>query len=252
MNFNDLHKQDNPLLICNVWDVASAQTAKKLGFQAIATSSSAVAAMLGYHDGEDMAFSELAYIVGRIVANTELPVSVDLEGGYSRDAYGIAQNIKTLSELGVVGINLEDSVLKTEREILPAQAFADTLKEVKTILKKEGVEMFINLRTDPFLLGLENPVEESLQRIKLYEEAGADGIFTPCIIKADDIKTITTSTDLPINVMCMPDLPGFEELKALGVKRISMGSFIQGKLTRSYEQMLETVVTQGSFSSVFV
>ena len=63
MNFKNLHHQDAPLLICNVWDVASAKAAEKLNFKAIGTSSGAIASMLGYIDGEEMSFEELEYIV---------------------------------------------------------------------------------------------------------------------------------------------------------------------------------------------
>ncbi len=82
MSFKKLHEQRNPLVICNVWDVASVKTAEKLNFQAIGTSSAAIATMLGYEDGEQMSFSELTYIVKRIMKNTELPVTVDIEMGY--------------------------------------------------------------------------------------------------------------------------------------------------------------------------
>jgi 2-methylisocitrate lyase-like PEP mutase family enzyme len=94
MEFKNLHNQDKPLLIGNVWDVPSAKTAEKLNFKAIGTSSFAIAALLGYNDGEEMEFSELEYFVKRIASNTKLPLSVDLESGYSRDPKEIANNIK--------------------------------------------------------------------------------------------------------------------------------------------------------------
>jgi len=50
MSFKKLHEQNNPLVICNVWDVASVKSAEKLNFQAIGTSSAAIATMLGYED----------------------------------------------------------------------------------------------------------------------------------------------------------------------------------------------------------
>lgn len=108
MNFQQLHEQDTPLLICNVWDVASVISAERHGFQAIGTSSAAIAAVLGYPDGEGVSFAELTYIIKRILANTNLPLSVDLEAGYGRDSAEIANNIIQLANLGVVGINLEE------------------------------------------------------------------------------------------------------------------------------------------------
>ena len=105
MNFNYLHEQGAPLLIGNVWDVVSAKAAQKTGYQAIGTSSGAIAAMLGYRDGEEMSFSELEYIVQRILKSVAMPLTVDLEAGYSRNPAKIAAYIMRLADLGVVGVN---------------------------------------------------------------------------------------------------------------------------------------------------
>ncbi|MEO9849531.1 MAG: isocitrate lyase/phosphoenolpyruvate mutase family protein [Reichenbachiella sp.] len=249
--FKKLHEQEDPLLIANVWDVPSSKTAEKLNFQALGTSSAAIAAMLGYEDGEEMRFSELEYIVQRIAANTTLPLSVDLESGYSREPKEIADHIRRLANLGVVGINIEDSLVDGDRSLMNANAFASILSEVKDELTKSGQNVFLNVRSDTFLLGLAHAVEETQKRIRLYEKAGADGIFIPCVENENDIEAIVKSTPLPVNVMCMPGLPDFERLKALGVRRISMGNFLFGALQKNYEGMLDQVITQNTFKSVF-
>lgn len=252
MNFKNLHYQDSPLLIANVWDVPSAKAAEKLNFQAIGTSSAAVAAMLGYKDGEEMDFAELLYIVKRISQNTDLPLSVDLEAGYSRNPNQITENIKQLAELGVVGINFEDSYIEDGSRVLSkADDFAKTLSTITDLLQKDNVEMFINTRVDAFIMGIPSPVEETKKRIQLYESAGASGIFTPCIEKESDIAEIVQSTTLPLNVLCMPNLPDFDTLTKLGVKRISMGDFPFMHLCTSYEASIKTILEQKSFKSVF-
>lgn len=251
MKFKDLHNQEKPLLIGNVWDVPSAKTAEKLNFQAIGTSSSAIASILGYNDGEEMEFSELEYFVKRIALNTKLPLSVDLESGYSREPKEIFNHIKRLTKLGVVGINIEDSVVNEKRELLDVNTFATTLKEIKELLEKENNPIFINVRTDTFILLKKNRIEETKKRIELYEKAGANGIFVPCIEDESDIKLVTNHTTLPINVMCMPNLPDFETLKNLGVKRISMGNFIFDKMYNHFEKTTEIVIKKQSFKSIF-
>jgi len=251
MSFKKLHKQNNPLVICNVWDVASVKSAEKLNFQAIGTSSAAIATMLGYEDGEQMSFSELIYIVKRIMRNTELPVTVDIETGYSNDPKEIASHIKILSDLGVVGINIEDSNVLNERTLINADDFAKKLSEIKKELAKENVSIFINVRTDTFLLGIENTLEECVERIKLYESVGADGIFVPCIEKEEDIIAVIKSTELPVNVMCMPNLPDFDMLSKLGVKRISMGNFMFDKINNHFESTLNSVLQTQSFKPIF-
>ncbi|CAM3862320.1 isocitrate lyase/phosphoenolpyruvate mutase family protein [Xenorhabdus thuongxuanensis] len=109
MNFTKLHYQNKPLLIANVWDADSAMIAQQVGYQALGTSSAAIAATLGYEDGEAMSFDELLYIVSRIKSISDLPLSVDVEAGFGRTANEITTNLKRLSQLGVVGINLEYS-----------------------------------------------------------------------------------------------------------------------------------------------
>ena len=251
MKFKNLHNQNKPLIIANVWDVPSAKIAEKLAFKAIGTSSSAIASILGYNDGEEMEFSELEYFVKRIALNTKLPLSVDLESGYSREPTEIVNNIKRLVKLGVVGINIEDSIVNNKRELLNADGFAKTLSKIKRLLKKENVDIFINVRTDTFILLQENRIEETTKRIELYEKAGADGIFVPCIENESDIQKIVKHTSLPINVMCIPNLPNFETLKNLGVKRISMGNFIFDKMYNQFEKTTQNVLKKQSFNSIF-
>ncbi|MEL6483918.1 MAG: isocitrate lyase/phosphoenolpyruvate mutase family protein, partial [Bacteroidota bacterium] len=172
MNFKELHKNESPLLIANVWDVASAKVAERLNFDAIATSSGAIASMLGYADGEEISFEELKYVLERIVKNVDLPLSVDLEAGYGTTSEEIAANIRALMGLGVVGINLEDSkVTHGKRSLLACDVFSGLLKDVIAQLKSDKQDVFINVRTDTFLLGLDNALEETLIRAKAYQKA---------------------------------------------------------------------------------
>ncbi|MFZ4927945.1 isocitrate lyase/PEP mutase family protein [Chryseobacterium sp. Mn2064] len=250
--FKELHQNSEPLLLGNVWNPQSAKLYEKQGYKALATSSSAVANSLGYEDGENMSFDEYLYIVERILQSVSIPLTVDLEGGYGKTSDEIVSNISKLAEMGVVGINIEDSVITSgTRKILDKEVFFKKLKSIVSKLKENKVDIFINLRTDAFLLGLENPVEEALQRIKLFEEAGVDGIFVPCITSEDDIEVIVNSTKLPVNVMCMPGLPDFKTLQNLGVKRISSGNFLNGYIYRNLEEKSSEIIKKQSFLPIF-
>ncbi len=152
---------------------------------------------------------------------------------------------------GVVGINIEDSIVDKERVLLNAHEFAKTIATIKRKLKDGNIDIFINVRTDAFLLGCSNAIDETKKRIKIFEEVGADGIFVPCIEKEDDIKMIIKNTNLPINVMCMPSLSNFEQLKTLGVKRISMGSFLFDDMMDNFERNLNNIVSSQSFNPLF-
>ena len=265
MNFKQLHQQEHALLIANVWDVPSAQQAQELGFQAIGTSSAAIAATFGYEDGEAMAFSILCFVVERIASHVSLPLTVDLEAGYSEEPSVIVEHIKQLAAFGVVGINLEDSSVNieeslvnsnertaaSERFLVDAERFSLTLNAVKQMLNDEQIDIFVNVRTDPFLLGTQDALTQTLTRIALYESAGADGIFIPCITEQTDIEACVQSTSLPINVMCMPQLTNFDALADFGVKRISMGSFVFERGLKQHKASLTEVLSKKSFTPVF-
>jgi 2-methylisocitrate lyase-like PEP mutase family enzyme len=111
--------------------------------------------------------------------------------------------------------------------------------------------MFINVRTDAFILGLPDPVNESIARAKTFQTTGVHGLFFPCITKIEDIKAVATACTIPMSVMCMPGLPDFSTLAQAGVKRISMANFLNQKLYGQLESRVQTIVTEGNFNSVF-
>lgn len=247
-----MHYQTQALIIGNVWNVQSAKIYEKLGFQAIGTSSAAIAHSLGYTDGEQMPFSDLLFVVERVKKNCTLPLSVDIEFGYGKTAIEIANNIIELEKLGVVGINIEDSFIENnERKLKDALQFSKLLQEVKNYLKQRAISIFINVRCDTFLLNIPNSLEITIDRMQKYEQVGAEGLFLPCITKESDIATIVSHTKLPLNVMCMPELPDFITLEKLGVKRISMGNTSHHYVYASLEQVTTKILAEQSFSVLF-
>jgi 2-methylisocitrate lyase-like PEP mutase family enzyme len=253
MNFTELHQQNTPLLIANVWDAASAATAQRSGYQALGTSSAAIAATLGYEDGEGISFDELRYVVTRIKSVSHLPLSVDIEAGFGDSAAEITTHLQDLIRLGVVGINLEDSKVRNGvRQLVDAAAFASTVKQIRHTLTSEQHPLFLNIRTDSYLLNHQQALQETLFRGQLYAAAGADGLFVPCLTSEKDIETIASTLTLPLNVMCMPELPTFARLAQLGVKRISMGNFVHSALQSKLEELMLTIRSQQTFAGVFV
>lgn len=249
--FTQLHQNQTPLLVGNIWDVNTAAIFDRNGFKAIATSSAAVANSFGYEDGEQLPFDLIVQLAKKVVKEVRIPFSVDIEGGYSRTISGISQNIERLHDIGVVGINLEDTLPGNPRTMQTAPAFQKILSGVADYLGKKNLKIFLNIRTDGFLLGMKSALGETLARIKAYENSGANGIFVPCVEDKTDIHEIVQSTRLPINVMSMPKLPSFAELSELGVKRISMGNAVHKFLTSALENKLQSINNDQSFKSLF-
>ncbi|NKJ39571.1 isocitrate lyase/phosphoenolpyruvate mutase family protein [Rhizobium sp. SG570] len=219
--FAALHVKGNPVILYNAWDAGSAKAIAEAGAKAIATSSWSVAAAQGYSDGEDLPIAIAEQIVARIASSVELPVSVDFEGGYSDDDHQLAANISKLLDLGVIGINFEDRIVKG-KGLYDIDRQANRIAEIRRAAEHKGIPLFINARTDVFFRN-SGDVEEALQREKAYAAAGASGFFIPGVTDADQIKRIASEATLPVNVMVMEGLPSNEKLATLGVARVSYG-----------------------------
>jgi 2-methylisocitrate lyase-like PEP mutase family enzyme len=221
--FAELHVKGAPLLLYNAWDAGSAKSIVEAGAPAIATSSWAVAEAQGYRDGEAIPIEFAEQIVARIAATVDLPVTVDFEGGYSDDDDELASNVARLLDLGVVGINFEDRVVK-------GSGLYDIARQAERIAvireTAEVLDLFINARTDLFLgqgRDAAQSVGEAIDRAKAYAVAGASGFFIPGLVDAALIGRICDDVTLPINVMVMDGAPSNDRLAEIGVARISYG-----------------------------
>ncbi|MET0429920.1 MAG: isocitrate lyase/phosphoenolpyruvate mutase family protein [Microvirga sp.] len=217
--FRQLHRS-GLLIIANVWDAGSARLVESLGARAVATTSAGVAWCHGYPDGDVLPPDLLLATIRSIVRVVSLPLSIDLEGGYSHDAEEVADLVARAADAGAVGINLEDG--SESPELLCAK-----IEAIRTRGATHGFDVFVNARTDVFLRGLAKPetrVTETLARARLYAAAGADGLFVPGLVGADEMKAVAAGTGLPLNVMARPGLASAGSLQALGVRRLSAGS----------------------------
>lgn len=249
--FKSLHTADNLFVLPNAWNAKSALLLEQQGFPAIATSSAAVAESLGYGDGEQMSFEEYLAVIKRIISVIHVPLTVDIETGYGKTDNDIFANIKRLAGLGVAGINIEDSIItKTGRVLKDAKTFANTIEFIKNKFESDHSKLFINIRCDTYILKVDNKQQETASRLKTYESTGADGIFLPGIADENDIAEAVHNTKLPINVMCIPGLPGFDVLNKLGVKRVSMGPFMFTKVYGEIASLSQLIIKNNNFSAL--
>ena len=241
--FFQLHQQVKPLIIANAWNVKSAQIIEQNGYDAIGTSSGAISNSLGYEDGEKMPFKELLYIVERITASVKIPVSVDLERGYTDNLIELTDNIQKLIDIGVVGINLED--------VQGEEIYLKKLQAIKNHLATNNQKLFINARTDGFLQKLDSPLELTIKRAKRYQDAGADGLFVTAVSDPSVMKEIALSTMLPLNVVGTPKLSSFNTLASCGVKRISMAVFLYRAAYNHLGNLSKEVLSKQSLEPLF-
>lgn len=250
-SFKALHKANKMFVLPNAWDAGSALILQESNYPAVGTSSAAVASALGYADGENMSFPEYLFVVQRITATVNIPVTVDFEMGYGKTGEAVYANLQKLIEAGVVGINIEDSTITNgKRTLKEADDFAKTLEFLKNKLSHSKQQVFINVRCDSYLLKVNDKEDETDRRLKIYGSAGADGIFLPFISKEEDIARVLSKTRLPLNVMAIPGLPELDKLDKLGVRRLSMGPFLHNKTYSKAKELAKKVLDQNSLKSI--
>ncbi|WP_228540170.1 isocitrate lyase/phosphoenolpyruvate mutase family protein [Nocardia sp. XZ_19_385] len=215
--FRELHHRGQPLVLPNAWDFASAAMLAAEGFPAVGTTSLGVAAGAGLPDGTGATRDE-TLLLATCLSRLEVPVTVDIEGGFSEDPSEVAEFAWQLAGLGIAGVNLEDGRSDT--------ALADPGQQAELIaaIKARAPELFINARVDTHWLGLDP--DSTLGRVAQYEKSGADGIFVPGLTDPEQIRTVVRATHLPLNVLYSSTGPSVAELSGLGVRRISTGSLL--------------------------
>ena len=218
--FHALH-QDGLLILPNAWDGGSAALVASLGARAVATTSAGVAWALGWPDGDALPVERVVQAARDVVRGAGgLPVSIDMEGGYSDDPAAVAALATRLVEAGVQGINIEDG--GRAPELLAAK--------IAALKAAVGGALFVNARCDVWLRGVapEAPVAEAARRATIYAAAGADGFFAPGLTDVGDIAAMVAATPLPVNLLAWPGLHDAATLKGLGVRRLSAGSSVCG------------------------
>lgn len=225
--FHALHVKGDPVVLYNIWDPGSANIVAKAGAKAIATGSWPVAAAFGFADGEKIPLDLALYNIRRIVAATDLPVTMDLEGGYGVEPEAVAATVTRALAEGVIGFNFEDQVVGGEG-LHAISLQAERVAAAAAAVKASGVPAFINARTDIFLKNkpdthVEAHVDEAVERARAYAKAGAHGFFAPGLGDEKLIGRLCREVELPVNIIALAHVPAKAKLAELGVGRISYG-----------------------------
>ena len=198
----------------------------------------------GYLDGNNMPAQVVTSITESIARVIKVPLTVDIEGGYSSSAKAVAELAGRLAAAGAVGINLEDG--SDSPDLL-----ARKIEGVKSALAKRGLDLFVNARTDVYLASLvdaSNAVEEVLKRATLYLQAGAEGLFVPGVTSLVEIRKISEGTTLPLNVMAWDGLPSPDRLQGAGVRRLSAGSAISQRIWAQTKSLARQFLSDGKLA----
>ncbi|MGW4868814.1 isocitrate lyase/PEP mutase family protein [Streptomyces chartreusis] len=210
--FAELHRGDEPLLLPNAWDHASAGALAAEGFRAVGTTSLGVAAAVGLPDGASATRDETLRLTLALGSGPYL-LSVDAEDGYSEDPDEVGEFARELVTVGAVGINLEDGLGSSALHAAKIAA-----------VKAAAPGLFVNARTDTYWLG--KGETDTRARLDTYQQAGADGVFVPGLTEPREIAALVKHFDVPLNILYDPTGPTLAQLADLGVRRVSLGSLL--------------------------
>jgi 2-methylisocitrate lyase-like PEP mutase family enzyme len=216
--FRALHEGE-PFVIPNPWDVGSARVLEALGFEALATTSSGFAFTLGRLDG-GATLDEVVEHTRTLAAATALPISVDLENGYGAEPEAAARAISAAAEAGAVGGSIEDYDREGDRLYAIDEAAARVAAAVEAA-RATGFEFTLTARSENQLHGNAD-LDETIARLKAYEQAGADVLFAPGVRSGEEIRAVRTAVSKPINVLYLPGTT-LSEIVEAGAQRVSVG-----------------------------
>jgi 2-methylisocitrate lyase-like PEP mutase family enzyme len=257
----ELHHGDQPVVLINAWDAASARVVEHAGFPAIATTSAGVGNALGYADGQNVPWIEMAQAIERIATAVQVPVTADIESGFTsdtpdtNDTQGLARVIEQVIEVGAVGVNLEDSVPghAGHSVLYSIDAQVARIQAVRQVGDKLKVPLVINARTDAYWQTGASPADamrNTLERGHAYLKAGADCIFVPGLRDPAQISKVVGEWKSPINILAGPGVPSIPELAKLGVKRISYGSGPMRSAMGLLRRMCDEAKTSGTYEAM--
>lgn len=217
------HRLDRAFIIPNPWDVGTARLLDMLGFKALATTGAGYAFSRGQSDNT-VACDEMMKHLADIASATDLPVSADLCNGFGDDPRIVHETIRRAAEAGVVGGSIEDASGTTKDSLYSLDFSVERIRAASEAARSLSFPFTLTARAENYLVG--NPdLRDTIKRLQAYQEAGANVLFAPGLTKKEDIASLVSSLDCPVNVIM--GLSGvrlsLDDLSKIGVKRISVG-----------------------------
>jgi 2-methylisocitrate lyase-like PEP mutase family enzyme len=245
------HTGGELLVLPNIWNPLGARILEKKGYKAVATASAAIAASLGYQDGETIRRSTLLDLVSRIAGSVDLPVTVDIERGYAETLSELEATAEQVLDAGIVGVNIEDSIeggvaLRTVEEQ------CQRISAIRQVAVRRGVHLVINARIDSYLSSSFKSSEESayeaITRAQAYAEAGADCIYPIGPGDEATVRLLRKHIASPLNILASPKAAPLPLLREIGVNRVSFGPFLLWSCLRTFSDITDSLLTTGDYS----
>jgi len=249
--FRSLHERPGIFVVPNPWDAGSAKMLASLGFEALATTSGGLAFSLGKPDSlAKVTREETLANVASIVDATALPVSADLENGFSDSPEAAAETILLAAKTGLCGGSIEDATGNPEDPIYPFDLAVRRVQAAVKAARGLSIPFVLTARAENLLKGRLD-MDDTIRRLVAFAEAGADVLFAPGVKTPEEISAVVKAVSpRPVNVIMGLAGSGLslKDLEALGVKRVSLGSSLARAAYGSFLHAAEEVKQKGTFS----
>lgn len=245
-DFRRLH-ESGCFVIPNPWDAGSARLLERLGFKALATTSSGIAWSLGLRDNHvpiDLALKRIE----EICAATSLPVNADFEGGFAVAPEGVAQNVRRALTTGITGISIEDSTGDASTPLFEFDLAVERVRAAAEALSGTGV--LLTARTEGFIVGRPD-LDETLKRLRTFAEAGAECLYAPGLRDHSQIRAVVDAVSpKPVNALVHAGFATVAQMEALGVRRISVGGALARAALTGFVEAAREIREHGTFQQL--
>jgi 2-methylisocitrate lyase-like PEP mutase family enzyme len=239
--FLALHQRGEAFVMPNAFDAASAALLKRSGFEALGSSSLALAFSLGRQDGRHaVSRAEAiahAVLLGRV---SDLPVNGDLEDGFGAEPEACAATVKAAIDAGLAGLGIEDTTGDPNR---PIHDFDAAVARVRAAAAAARGRIVLTGRTDNFINGRPD-LDDTIGRLTAFAQAGADVLYAPGLPDmAAIVAVVRAVAPKPVNVLIGPSdgaVP-LARLSAAGVRRVSLGGALYRMAMSSLVRTAQTL-----------
>jgi 2-methylisocitrate lyase-like PEP mutase family enzyme len=246
--FRQLH-QSGCFVIPNPWDVGSARFLARLGFPALATTSSGFAWSQGRRDNNVSLDDALAHFRS-ISQSVEIPVNGDFEGGFAIAPEQVVGNVRRAAATGVAGLSIEDSTGDEAKPLFDRTLAIERIQAARQAIDDSKTGVLLTGRSEGFIVGRPD-LTETIRRLSAYAEAGADCLYAPGIRTRDEITAVVEGVaPKPVNVLVGSDFATVTELAGMGVRRISVGGALARAAWTGFIQAAEEIAERGSFTAL--
>ncbi|HEY0825219.1 MAG TPA: isocitrate lyase/phosphoenolpyruvate mutase family protein [Ramlibacter sp.] len=244
--FRQLHAA-GCFVLPNPWDPGSACYLRKLGFKALATTSSGAAWRHGMADGQ-MPLEQVLVHLREMVAATDLPVNADFEGGFADDPAGVARNVRLAVETGVAGLSIEDSTGEASDPLRDLPSAVARMRAARAAIDESGGDTLLVGRAENFIVGRPD-LDDAIRRLQAYAEAGADCLYAPGIRTREQIAAVVAAVaPKPVNLLigATTELT-MRDVEALGVRRVSVGGALARTAWGGFMRAAQMIAADGRF-----